>query len=39
MAVLVEMIVERGMGGGEFLQGFDVPEPRHRPLSSSERLM
>ncbi len=39
VAGTVEVVVNRGMGGGEFLQGFHVPEPRHRPLSSSERLM
>ena len=39
VAVLVEVIVDRGMGGGKFLQGFDVPELRHRAFSSSERLM
>ena len=27
------------MNGGEFLQGLDVPEFRHRPFPSSERLM
>ena len=27
------------MGGGEFLQGLYVPEPRHRSFSSSERLV
>ena len=36
---LVEVIVDRSMGGGEFLQGFDVPELRHRTLSSSKRLV
>jgi hypothetical protein len=39
MAVLVEVVVERGMGGGEFLQGLYVSEPRHRSFSSSERLV
>ncbi len=39
VAVLVEVIVDRGMGGGEFLQGLYVPEPRHRSFSSSERLV
>ena len=39
VTVLIEMIVNRGMGGGKFLQGPHVPEHRHRPLSSSERLM
>ncbi len=39
MTVVVEMIVDRGMGGGEFLQGLDVSEFRHRTLSSPERLV
>ena len=39
VTVEVEMIVDRGMGGGEFLQGLYVPEFRHRTLPSSEWLM
>ena len=39
MAVLVEVIVDRGLDGGEFPKGHDVPELRHSPLSSWERLM
>ena len=39
VAVLVEVIVDRGMGGGEFLQGLDVPKLRHRSFSSWERLV
>jgi len=39
MTVQVEVIVDRGVNGGEFLEGLDVPELRHRALSSSERLM
>ncbi len=39
VAVLVEVVVDRGMGGGELLQGLDVPEFRHRTLSSSKRLV
>jgi hypothetical protein len=39
VAVLVEVVVDRGLGGGEFLQGLYVPEPRHRSFSSSERLV
>jgi hypothetical protein len=27
------------MGGGEFLQGLYIPEARHRPFPSSERLV
>ena len=30
MTFPVEMIVDRGVGGGKLLQGFDVPEPGHR---------
>ncbi len=32
VTVLVEMVVDRGMGGGRLLQGLDVPEPGHRDL-------
>jgi len=39
VAVLVEVVVDRGMNGGEFLQGLYVLEPRHRSFSSSERLV
>ncbi len=39
VSVLIEMIMDRGVDGGEFLQGLYVPELRHRTLSSSERLM
>jgi|TARA_Y100000294_G_scaffold172449_1_gene187209 hypothetical protein len=39
VAVLVEVVVDRGMGNGEFLQGLYVPELRHRSFSSSERLV
>ncbi len=39
MTVLVEMIVDRGMSGGELLKGLHVPEFRHRALSSSKRLV
>jgi len=39
VTVEVEMIVDRGMDGGEFLQGLYVPEFRHRTLPSSEWLM
>ncbi len=37
VTVLIEMIMDRGVDGGEFLKGLDVPEIRHRILSSSER--
>ncbi len=39
VAFVIEMIVDRGVDGGEFLQGLYVPELRHRPLSSSKRLV
>ena len=39
VAVLVEVIVDRGVGGGEFLQGLYVSELRHRTFSSPERLV
>lgn len=39
MAVEIEMVVDRGVDSSEFLQGFDVPEIRHRTLSSPKRLV
>ncbi len=39
VAVQVEMVVDQGVNGGEFLQGLDVPEFGHRPLSSSKWLV
>ena len=39
MAVVVEMVVDRSMDGGEFLQGLDVSKPRHCPFPPSEGLM
>ena len=39
MTFEIEMIVDRGMDGGEFLQGLYVPEFRHRTLPSSEWLV
>ena len=39
VAVLVEVVVDRGMGGGEFLQGLYISELRHRCFSSSKRLV
>ncbi len=39
VAVLVEVVVKRGMDGSELLKGLHVPELRDRPFSSSERLM
>ena len=37
-AIVVKVIVDQGVDGGEFLQGLDVPELRHRSFSS-EQLM
>ena len=39
VAVEIEMVVYRGKHRSEYLQGLDVPEPRHRTLSSSNGLM
>ncbi len=39
VAILVEMIMDRGVDGGEFLQGLYVPELCHRSFSSPERLV
>ncbi len=39
VAVLIEVVVGRGMGGGEFLQGLYISELCHRSFSSSERLV
>ena len=39
MALVVEVVVDRGMDRSEFLQGLDVSEPSHRAFSSSERLV
>ena len=39
VTIEVEMTMNRSVDGGEFMQSLDVPEPRHRSFSSSERLM
>ena len=39
MALVVEVTVDRGVDGGEFLQGLDVPEFGHCSFPSSERLV
>ncbi len=39
VTVLIEMIMDRGVGGGKLLQSLYVPELRHRHLPSSERLV
>ena len=39
VAVMIEIIVYRGVSRSEPLQGFDILEPSHRALSSSKRLV
>ncbi len=39
VTVLIEVVVDRGMGGGKLLEGLHVPELRHLSFSSSERLV
>ena len=39
VAFVVEMVVDRGMDGAEFLKGVHPSKPQHSPLSSSERLV
>ena len=39
VAVAVEVIADRGVGGGELLESFQVPKLPHRSFSSSERLV
>ncbi len=39
MAILVEVIVEGGVYGAEFLQALHLPEPQHRSFSSPEGLV
>ena len=39
VTVKVEVIVDRGVGGGELLESFHVSELCHRSFSSSERLV
>ena len=39
VTVLIEVVMERGMDRSELLKGLHVPELRHRPLSSPERLV
>ena len=38
-AVVVEVVVDQGMGGGKLLESFHVPELRHCSFSSSEWLV
>jgi hypothetical protein len=39
MAFLVEVVMDGGMDGGEFLQTSHASETQHRSFSSSERLV
>jgi len=39
MTIEVEVIVDRGVDGGKFTQGLDVPEFGHRTLPPAERLL
>ncbi len=39
MSFLVEVVVDRAVDSGEFLQTSHPPETKHRPLPSSEWLM
>src|SRR5665811_155943 len=39
VTVVVEVIVDRGMGSGKLLESFHAPEFRHRLFPSSERLV
>lgn len=38
-AIEVTMVVDRGMGGGEYLESLDVPEFGHGPLWPSKGLV
>lgn len=39
VAVEIKVIIDRGVSGNELLQGFDIPEFRHRAFSSSKWLV
>ena len=39
MALMVEVVVDRGMNSAKFLQRLDVPEPCHCCFAPSKRLM
>ncbi len=39
MTVLIEVVVDRGMDGSEFLQSLYISELRHRSFSSPKRLV
>jgi len=38
-AVVIEVVVDRGKDGGEFLEAIYIPKPRHCSFSLSEWLM
>jgi hypothetical protein len=38
-AILIEVIVDRGVNGGELLQGLNAPDIYHSPFVSPERLV
>ena len=39
VTILVAMVVNGGVSGSEFLRGINIPEPGHRALSTSKRLV
>ncbi len=39
VTVVVEVVVDRGVGGSKFLEGLYVPEPGHCSFSPSKRLV
>jgi len=39
MAFMVEVVVDSGVNGGEFMQGLSIPEFRDGLFSSSKRLV
>jgi hypothetical protein len=39
VAFLIEMVLDRGVNGGEFLQRLHASKPEHRTLSSPEWLV
>jgi hypothetical protein len=39
VTVVVEVVVDRGVGSGKLLESLHAPELRHRSFSSSERLV
>jgi len=39
VALQIEMVIDRRMNGGKFLQTSHAPKSQHRPFSSSKRLV